>query len=158
MASEFEEKLRQILSAETTDLLELAKIAGLNPSKDFIGADLSNVNLEGADLQEFNLTYANLSHANLNHANLSYANFSHSDLRCANLQKTKLTATNFNYADLRGVDWGNSNRASASFYGAKTDYPLGGRGESESMSENYDSVHLPSSPRVEIEGDISLGE
>lgn len=158
MASEFEEKLTQILSAETMDLLELARMAGLNPSIDFVGADLSNVNLEGADLQEFNLTAVNLSHANLSHTNLSYANLSHSDLRFANLQETKLTATNFNHADLRGVEWGNSDRASARFYGAKTDFPLGGREESESMGKSYRSTSESSSAMIEIEGDISLGE
>jgi uncharacterized protein YjbI with pentapeptide repeats len=157
MASEFDDKIKQILTAETTNFLELARMVDLDPSKDFIGSDLSNINLEGADLQEFNFTGADLSYANLSHANLSYANLSHSDLRCAKLQESKLTATDFSNADLRGVEWGNSDIRSASFYGAKADFPLPNKGASV-YAKNDGTASQSFSATHERESDISLDE
>jgi len=155
MNSDLENKLNQLSDIETDDFLELAKIAGMNPAKDFVGADLSNVNLEGADLKEFDMSYANLSNANLSNADLSYADLSSCDLSYADLQNCKLIATKFYDADLTGVKWGDSNRSSAKFYGAKSDFPLGG---SEAKSSLYtDNVRQADAkyPPISIQEEFS---
>lgn len=159
MQSDLDWMVTQLLSADTNNFLELSRMVGLDPSKDFVGADLSNINLQGEDLQDFDLSSANLSHANLSHTNLSYANLSCSDLTGANLQDSKLTATKFNYADLRGVQWGNSDRSSAVFYGAKSDSPLSGRASNVSAYDNSPNrTSSQSSSLISIEGEILTNE
>lgn len=82
---EAEELIRRIEAAETTDLLQLAEIAELDPKTDFAGGDLRDVNLSGADLTGFDFSHANLSDADLSNANLSNANLLFTNLTDANL-------------------------------------------------------------------------
>lgn len=80
---EFLDVAKQIEEANTEDFLELAKIAGLDPKKDFVAAKLSNVILRAADLSGANLSGADLSNADLSSANLSGANLSGANLSSA---------------------------------------------------------------------------
>lgn len=83
----------------TGKLSELAKIAGISLSKDYIGADLSN-----EDLSEDNLSGANLRNVNLSNTNLSGTNLSGADLSGADLSGADLSNTNLSGADLSGAD------------------------------------------------------
>jgi uncharacterized protein YjbI with pentapeptide repeats len=131
------------LILEATTLIDLAIAAGLNPSEDFVNADLSGMNLSGVNLSGYNLSGANLSganlkraflrRANLSGANLSEARLDHADisgatlrsanlyraklpgvnLRVANLEEAELTAVVLDGADLRGASLNGANLHSA---------------------------------------------
>jgi uncharacterized protein YjbI with pentapeptide repeats len=120
--------------SEYTSLPESLIEAGLDPSEDLIGADLSKMSLIGADLSGFNLSGANLSEAdlrsafldrtNLNGANLSNARLErarlrgvvlsnallyraslvHTSLRIANLSNANLELAQLEGVDLRGAN------------------------------------------------------
>jgi uncharacterized protein YjbI with pentapeptide repeats len=77
---ELEQQIEAVLKAETTDFFELAKILGLDPKQDFVGADLSGVDLSGKDLSYANFTGTTLRGADLSHTNLEGANFTDADL------------------------------------------------------------------------------
>jgi GAF domain-containing protein len=85
---QFEDCIKQVEDAETDDFFELANLAGLDPKKDFAGADFSYVNLAGCNLSDADLTHANLSNSDLRNADLRYANLSGANLSNANLQGT----------------------------------------------------------------------
>ncbi|MDJ0901486.1 MAG: pentapeptide repeat-containing protein [Xenococcus sp. MO_188.B8] len=96
---EIEAAIEQIENAETKKLSELAKIAGLDLKRDFVGVDLSDEDLSndllsGADLSGANLSGADLSDANLSDANLSDANLSDADLSDADLSDVNLSGAN----------------------------------------------------------------
>ena len=55
--------LEAIATSKTDDFVELTKRSGLNPSKDFIGADLRGADLRNQDLTEFDLTGADITGA-----------------------------------------------------------------------------------------------
>ena len=81
-AQDFETMLEQIDNAETEKLSELAEIAGLDLTKDFVGVDLSYENLSSDNLSRANLKSvilisANLFGINLSRANLESANLEH---------------------------------------------------------------------------------
>ncbi|NHC37690.1 pentapeptide repeat-containing protein [Scytonema millei] len=104
---------KQIMEAQTDDFIELAKVAGLDPLKDFVKADLRNVDLSNANLTGINLSAAYLGKANLSGANLRNANLSntvlfHTDLSNANLSNANLSSTivygaNLSFAKLDGA-------------------------------------------------------
>lgn len=56
------DKFNEIMESETSNLVELAAIAGL-PKTAFRGADLTGIDLRNTDLSEWDLTGANLSGA-----------------------------------------------------------------------------------------------
>jgi CRP/FNR family transcriptional regulator, cyclic AMP receptor protein len=87
--------IQRIEAAETTNLLELAKIADLDPKTDFAGGDLRNVDLSGADLTGFDFSHADLSNAELSHANLSHANLLFTNLTDANLSNAIVEKARF---------------------------------------------------------------
>ena len=101
-----------------TNRSQKKKIENLNElltkTKDFAGADLSEVNLRNANLRNVDLRVANLSGADLSNADLRNANLriadlrnvnlSNADLRDANLSVAYLKGVNLNDADLRGVN------------------------------------------------------
>jgi len=68
LSPDLQRKLEEVLNSSTHKLSEIAKIAGFDLAKDYIGADLS-----GANLSEDNLRNANLSGTDLRNANLSGA-------------------------------------------------------------------------------------
>lgn len=97
-AREFLYPIQQIAEAQTDNFIELAKIAGLDPLKDFVRADLRNVDLSNA-----NLTGINLSDAYLGNANLSDANLSHANLNYADMSGAIVYGANLSFAKLDGV-------------------------------------------------------
>jgi uncharacterized protein YjbI with pentapeptide repeats/CRP-like cAMP-binding protein len=106
--------LELILKAETTDLFELAALAGLNPLTDYAGGDLRRVNLSGkplqrADLHNANLSMANLSGADLSGANLSGADLSGADLSGANLSEADLSKADLSHANFCGANLNKAN-------------------------------------------------
>ena len=64
-AQELEAMLEQIDNAETDELSELSKIAGLDLSEDFVGVDLSGEDLSGENFASANFERANFKNANL---------------------------------------------------------------------------------------------
>ena len=94
----------RITDAETQDFSELAKIAELDPLKDFAGADLSGVDLSGLDLSEAELSGADLSHTHLSHTNLSHANLSGTNLSNANLTGADFSGADLSHANLSAAN------------------------------------------------------
>jgi hypothetical protein len=106
---ELQRIIDQIYQAETQNLAELAKIAGLNLKKDlaggnFLGAVLNSVQLSGANLSRSNFRGAILTDADLSEANLSNANFSGADLSGAYLESANLQSADFHKASLALVN------------------------------------------------------
>ncbi len=132
----------EILAADTNDLLELAKIANLNPLTDLAGANLlgttlNEVDLTGANLQKANLRGADwndvdLSGSSLQGANLAGADFtgsllSDSNLQGANLQRCSLALANLSGANLKGANLTEANLTNANLSDANlTDANLTG--------------------------------
>ena len=94
----FQEEVQKVEAAETKNFIELAKLLGLNPKTDFVGADLRNTDLSNLDLRDVDLSYADLQFANLSYTNLSNANLSNTNLSNANLNNT-----NFKFSNLDGT-------------------------------------------------------
>jgi uncharacterized protein YjbI with pentapeptide repeats len=87
--SEKIQRFIQLLS-ESTTLPELAIAEGLDPSEDFVNANLSGMSLIGADLSGYNFSGADLSRANLRGAFLRRANLSGANLSAARLDRADL--------------------------------------------------------------------
>jgi hypothetical protein len=92
-----------------------------NPSvrPDFLGVELTDVDLSFA-----NMSYADLSHADLSRTNLRHATLRHSDLSSTRLQKADLTESDLSFsilrgADLRGAILRNANLRGTDLVGAK---------------------------------------
>jgi uncharacterized protein YjbI with pentapeptide repeats len=137
---ELAEVIQRVITAETDNFLELAKIAGLNPLVDFSGAkllgvnlsgvdlsaanlrrvylrgaDLSDTDLSGADLQGASLGGADLSGAYLSDANLSHADFHRASLALANLSSANLSSANLSEANFSSANLSNANLTNANF-------------------------------------------
>lgn len=82
--------LAKVLEAETDSLYELAQIGGLDPAKDFRGADLQGFDLSGQDLHDMDLSGADLRNANLRGAILSFANIRTASLAGADLSEAQV--------------------------------------------------------------------
>ena len=63
----------RIVGAETNDFEELTKMAGLDPAKDFRGADLRGVDFGKADLTGYDFSGADLRGANFSDAKIEAA-------------------------------------------------------------------------------------
>jgi hypothetical protein len=63
--------LAALIGAPTDDFVELVRVSGLDPKRDFRHADLSGADLRGADLTEFDLSHARLNGALLAGARLN---------------------------------------------------------------------------------------
>ncbi len=106
--------IKQILEADTNNLSELVKQAGLNLYEDLAGADLSGVKGVGCKLSRFNLSGADLDHADFSRADLSFANLSNAkltnvklcraDLSDADLRNALLIDADLSFADLSDAD------------------------------------------------------
>ncbi len=122
-AQEVQVLIEQVENADTEKFSELARIAGLSLTEDFVGVDLSSedlsrenlsgANLKGADLSNTNLNLADLSGADLNGANLSGANLSGADLSGADLSDADLSG-----ADLSSVNLNDTRVENALFGGS----------------------------------------
>jgi uncharacterized protein YjbI with pentapeptide repeats len=135
---EIADVIQRVITAETDNFLELAKIAGLNPLVDFAGAkllgvnlsgvdlsganlrrvylrgaDLSDTDLSGADLQAASLGGADLSGAYLSDANLSHANFHRASLALANVSSANLSSTNLSEANFSSANLSDANLTNA---------------------------------------------
>jgi uncharacterized protein YjbI with pentapeptide repeats len=125
--------IKQILEADTNNLSELVKQAGLNPHEDLAGADLSSVKGVGCKLSRFNLSGADLDRADLSRADLSFANLSNAkltnvklcradlsdaDLRNALLMDADLSFADLSDADLSGADLINADLSNANLSNA----------------------------------------
>ncbi|WP_246844232.1 pentapeptide repeat-containing protein [Hydrocoleum sp. CS-953] len=126
--SEFRIISKNVIEANTENLLELANIADLNPVQDFAGAKLLGVNLcgvdlsganlygaylRGADLSDADLSEANLSKVNLGGADLSGALLSNANLTDANLHLVSLALANLSGANLSNANLSNANLSNA---------------------------------------------
>jgi Pentapeptide repeats (9 copies) len=131
--AQLQEMVDRIISAETDDFLELAKIANLNPALDFAGSslrgtslsavDFSSANLQGANFRGANLNDADFSDANLQNAkfggaDLSGAFLGNADLSGADLHRASLALANLSGADLSGANLIEVNLTNANFSGA----------------------------------------
>jgi uncharacterized protein YjbI with pentapeptide repeats len=74
------DRLVERASGETpASFASLAKAAGLDPARDFVGASLREIDLRGEDLREFDFSKADLVGADLRGANLDGVSFSGAD-------------------------------------------------------------------------------
>lgn len=115
---ELADVIQRVITAETDNFLELAKIAGLNPLVDFSGAKLLGVNLTGVDLSGANLrgVYlrgADLSDTDLSGADLQGATFGGADLSGAYLSDADLSHGDFHRASLALANLSSANLSSA---------------------------------------------
>ena len=120
--------IKQILEADTDNLSELVRQAGLNPYEDLAGANLSGMkgvgcklsrfNLSGADLDYADLSRADLSLANLSNAKLTNVKLSRADLSSANLSNALLMDSDLSFADLSGADLSGTDLISANLSNA----------------------------------------
>ncbi|MEG3847940.1 pentapeptide repeat-containing protein [Microcoleus sp. herbarium19] len=111
--AELQEMVDRIISAETDDFAELAKIANLNPALDFAGSSLRGTTLSAVDFSS-----ANLDRANFRGANLSDADFSDANLQNAKLGGADLSGAFLGNADLSGADLHKASLALANLSGA----------------------------------------
>ncbi len=125
--------IKQIREADTNNLSELVKQAGLNPHEDLSGADLRSVKGVGCKLSRFNFSGADLDHADFSRADLSFANLSNAkltnvklcradlsgaDLRNALLMDANLSFADLSYADLSDADLINADLSTANLSNA----------------------------------------
>lgn len=78
--------------------------AYLKGVRDFIGKDLSSLNLQGKNLAGSNFHSAKLNNTNFQGANLSNSDLGQASLNGANLRDAKLSKAYLNHADLSGAD------------------------------------------------------
>jgi len=115
---ELADVIQRVITAETDNFLELARIADLNPLVDFFGAKLLGVNLSGLDLSGANLRRAYLRGADLSDTDLSGtdlqgATFGGADLSGAYLSDADLSHTDFHRASLALANLSSANLSSA---------------------------------------------
>jgi hypothetical protein len=72
---QIDEAIERILKTDAVEFIELVKIAGLDPSKDFRFTNLSGVNFAGSDLAGFDFTGALIEGARFHDARISGAIF-----------------------------------------------------------------------------------
>ena len=115
---QLQDLIERISEAKTSNFLELAEIAGLNPVKDFAGGNLLGTNLSGVDLSGANLCRANLRGAELDDADLSETNLSNTNLSGADLSGAYLGDADLSHADLHRASLALANLSGANLTGA----------------------------------------
>lgn len=131
-----QEIVKNIVKAETDNILELAEIAELDPMKDFAGgnflatnlnaidlssADLRRINLRGATLNDTDFNEANLQEAKLSGSDLTGAFLENANLRNANLYRSSLALVNLAAVDLRGADLQETNLSQTTWTGTRVE-------------------------------------
>jgi uncharacterized protein YjbI with pentapeptide repeats len=134
--SQLQEMVDRIISAETDNFVELAKIANLNPALDFAGsslrgttlsavdfssANLDRVNFRGANLSDVDFSDANLQNAKFGGADLSGAFLGNANLSGADLYKASLALANLSGANLSGANLLEVNLTNTNFSGANVE-------------------------------------
>lgn len=134
--SQLQEKVDRIIAAKTDNFAELAKIANLNLSEDFAGANLlgttltgvdfssaklDRANFRGADLSDTDFSEASLQNAKFSGADLSGAFLGNADLQAADLYKASLALANLCGANLCGANLVEVNLTNANFSGANVE-------------------------------------
>ena len=140
--SELQEMVDRVISAETDNFVELAKIANLNPAQDFAGSSLRGTTLSAVDFSS-----ANLDRVNFRGANLSDADFSD-----ANLQNAK-----FGGADLSGAFLGNADLSGADLHKASLALAIGNKLERSRFCQ-YPFVHKYNWIIMIIKQGVRVGE
>src|SRR3954462_14126554 len=89
------DRLVEEASGETpASFAALAKEAGLDPARDFVGASLREIDLRGEDLRGFDFSKADLVGADLRGANTEGVSFSGADITgCLGLPRDVLPAS-----------------------------------------------------------------
>ncbi|MEG4573451.1 pentapeptide repeat-containing protein [Microcoleus sp. N3A4] len=134
--SELQEMVDRIISAETDNFAELAKIANLSPALDFAGsslrgttlsavdfssANLDRTNFRGANLSDVDFSDANLQNAKFGGADLSGAFLGNANLSGADLHKASLALANLSGANLSGANLLEVNLTNTNFSGANVE-------------------------------------
>ncbi len=100
---ELSELISKIFSKQTDNIIELLKLAGLNPKTDLRGMDLSQTDFSGQDLSHYRFDEVDFSSANLEGANLEGAILTRANLNNAILRNTNLSKANLIDSDLIGA-------------------------------------------------------
>ena len=131
--NELHQLIHKLYEINNNDLLELLKIAQLEPKIDlaggnFLATELSGIELSGANLTQSNFRGANLTDADLSEAILNYTRFSGADLSGAYLGNAKLQQADFYRSslalanligtDLRGANLQDANLSQTNLSGA----------------------------------------
>jgi hypothetical protein len=134
--AKLQEMVDRIISTETDDFAELAKIANLNLALDFAGgslrgttlsavdfssANLDRANFRGANLSDADFSDANLQNAKFGGADLSGAFFGNADLSGADLHRASLALANLSGTNLSGANLLEVNLTNANFSGANVE-------------------------------------
>ncbi|MBE9186234.1 pentapeptide repeat-containing protein [Microcoleus sp. LEGE 07076] len=134
--AQLQEMVDRIISAETDNFAELAKIANLNPARDFAGgslrgttlstvdfssAKLDRANFRGANLNDADFSDANLQNAKFGGADLSGAFLGNADLSGADLHRASLALANLSGADLSRTNLLEVNLTNTNFSGANVE-------------------------------------
>ncbi len=98
-----QENINKIINSDSSNIVTLMNLVGLDYKKDLVKADLSGADLSGANLSEADLRRADLSEADLRRADLSGADLSGANLSEANLYRANLYRANLYRANLSGV-------------------------------------------------------
>jgi hypothetical protein len=114
LPAEFENMFDRVINSDSDDFFELSVITGLNPLKDFAGANLSGVDLSNKDLQSANFQRTNFWRANLSGANLHGANLREANLSEANLNGANLSEVDLSYANLCAANFSDTNMSQCS--------------------------------------------
>jgi Pentapeptide repeats (8 copies) len=124
------QEIDEIAHSKSDNLADLAKLAKLDLSQDFAGANLlatnlsgidfsganlERVNLRGSDLTDADLSESNLRGAKLGGADLSGGYLENADLREADLHRASLAVVNLIAADLRGANLQSTNLTNTNF-------------------------------------------
>jgi uncharacterized protein YjbI with pentapeptide repeats len=110
--------IEKVYQSPSNDLFTLAKLAHLDPLKDFAGGSFLGMELSGVQLGNSNLYHINLRGANLTDADLSEANLSYAKLSGADLSGAYLGEANLSYANLHRASLALSNLIGANLEGA----------------------------------------
>ncbi|MGI0489471.1 pentapeptide repeat-containing protein [Pantanalinema rosaneae CENA516] len=106
-----ETRIKQVLDSQGKSLVELIRIAGLDPLSDFSESDLSEISFVGEKLARANFYGTKFNKANFSKADLSQADLRQADLSEANLSDAILTGANLEGANLEGANLRNANLA-----------------------------------------------
>ncbi|MEG3617946.1 type ISP restriction/modification enzyme [Magnetovibrio sp. PR-2] len=86
-----DKQIKAVLDHGTDTFVELVEVGGLNPKTDFVGADLTDMDMRGADLRGFDFSHADLTGTDLRGAQFDAAKWVGVDLSQAITDKAEAT-------------------------------------------------------------------